>query len=504
MNLLDYIAGLTTGQGWNMGQPFAVFPWQRRFLQGVFGQAFRQGDAALSVARGAGKTTLIAGIGAATLDGPLVSEQAETVIVAPSLGQARITFQHVRRFMGSALDDKSTWRVWDNAQHSLIEHKQAGQVLRCLGAEPKRLHGLAPALIVVDEPAQFATNTAEETYGTLRTAMGKIPGSRMIALGTRPLEGVDHFFNDMISGADYSQVHAAGKDDPLWRKATWAKACPSLRHGMPALLAEIREEAARAKQNPALLATFKALRLNLGTSPVNMNHVIDHETWEQIERATVERAGRYVLGLDLSDGAAMCGAAGYWPRTGALEGLAAFPASPSLAERGLKDGVGKLYVRCAERGELFTTPGQAVDVALLLRRILQAWGRPAAVVADRYRERDLREALEAAGFPMADLILRGQGFKDGSEDIRGFRRACLTGRCFPVESLLLRSAFSEAVTVSDPAGNEKLAKGTQGGRRMRARDDVAAAGILAVAEGLRRVPVAGPGRTRRRRHAIVG
>ena len=33
------------------------------------------------------------------------------------------------------------------------------------------------------------------------------------------------------------------------------------------------------------------------------------------------------------------------------------------------------------------------------------------------------------------------------------------------------------------AGNEKLAKGSQGGRRQRARDDAAAACVLAVAEG---------------------
>ena len=40
--------------------------------------------------------------------------------------------------------------------------------------------------------------------------------------------------------------------------------------------------------------------------------------------------------------------------------------------------------------------------------------------------------------------------------------------------------------VADPAGNEKLAKGVEGGRRRRARDDAAAAAILAVAEGVRR------------------
>ena len=77
------------------------------------------------------------------------------------------------------------------------------------------------------------------------------------------------------------------------------------------------------------------------------------------------------------------------------------------------------------------------------------------------------------------------GFKDGAEDVRAFRKGCADGRVTPVPSMLLRSAMSEARTVSDPAGNAKLCKGSQGGRRVRARDDAAAAAILAVAAGAR-------------------
>ena len=73
------------------------------------------------------------------------------------------------------------------------------------------------------------------------------------------------------------------------------------------------------------------------------------------------------------------------------------------------------------------------------------------------------------------------GYRDGAaEDVRGFRRACADGRVAPVPLLLLRSAMAEARTVSDPTGNAKLSKGSQGGRRLRARDDAAAAAILAV------------------------
>ena len=82
--------------------------------------------------------------------------------------------------------------------------------------------------------------------------------------------------------------------------------------------------------------------------------------------------------------------------------------------------------------------------------------------------------------------MRGQGFKDGAADVRLFVKAVLDGLVTPEASLLLRAAMAEAVTVGDASGNHKLSKGSEGGRRTRARDDSAAACILAVAEGSRR------------------
>ena len=113
------------------------------------------------------------------------------------------------------------------------------------------------------------------------------------------------------------------------------------------------------------------------------------------------------------------------------------------------------------------------------------FGSPSRVVADRWREAELRDALEASGIPACGLEVRGMGFKDGAEDLRAFRRACETRKVTPVRSLLLRSALAEARAVSDPAGNSKLAKNAEGGRRLRAKDDALAAAILGVAAGTR-------------------
>ena len=489
-NIEQYLAGLTVSQGYRVGMPFELFPWQKKFLNGVF--RHDDGDALLSVGRGAGKTTLIAGIGTAAIDddGPLLKLRGDTVIVGPSLDQSKISFGHILAFLGEKLYDRKRYRVLNTRHTAMIESKKTGATLQCRSCLPERLHGIAPSLLILDEPAQFPRNIAQESYQVLQTSRGKIEGSRLIALGTRPVASADHFFNDLMTEARYSQVHCAEKDDDPFARRTWNKACPSLKNGgMPALLKVIKEEAKRARHNPSVLSAFRALRLNMGLRPVNVSHVVSPEDWKQAE-GIAEPTGQYVLGLDLSDGHAMCGAAAYWIDSGKLEGLAAFPSVPSLAERGLADGVGDLYLCCHDRNELILTPGRAVSVGHLLNESLKRWGIPCAIVADRYRSRDLRQALDEVHFPQASLIHRGQGYKDGAEDVRLFRRAIFENKVIPSESLLLRAAFSEAVTVSDPAGNAKLAKSGEGSKRGRAKDDSAAAAILAVAEGMRRKGVA--------------
>ena len=103
--LIDYLEGLTITQGRLAGQPFPLFPWERRFVKG----AFRSGvsEAALSVARGNGKTTLVAGLGAAAVDGPLAVPRAETLLVASSFEQGRISFEHIL-----ASFENDTGRSW--------------------------------------------------------------------------------------------------------------------------------------------------------------------------------------------------------------------------------------------------------------------------------------------------------------------------------------------------------------------------------------------------------
>ena len=486
MNALEaYLRTLLVTQGRHAGEPFDVLPWQKRFLRGAFGPGVK--DAALAVARGNGKSTLVAGVACSFLDGPLVQPRGEIVAVASAFSQARIIFEHALEFMRPAMErNPRRWRIQDSANQASIEDRNTGARLRCIGSDPRRAHGLAPVLILADEPAQWPPATRDSMRAALVTARGKHPRSRLVALGTRPAND-DHWFARLLAGgAGYAQTHAAAVDDPPFQRKTWRKANPSL-PAMPDLSETIEDEAKRARADGSLLPAFRALRLNLGVSDIETRVLLDAATWARIEVDELpERAGPYAMGCDLGDGWAMSALSAYWPATGRLEALAAFPEQPSLSERGLEDGVGRLYLDMAGRNELMVTRGRAVSVEALLSEGLSRWGRPAVVAADRYRESDLRQALDRAHFPAAYYVARGAGFKDGSEDVRAFRRAVLEGRVVAGKSLLLRSALREARTVADPSGNEKLAKSSEGGRRKRARDDAAAAAILAVAEGSRR------------------
>ena len=495
--LIEHLEGLTITQGRRAGEPLAVLPWQRRFCTGAFAPGVQ--SAGLSVARGNGKSTLLAGVACAALDGPLAVPRGEVLIVAASYQQGRVCFDHIRSFMADRLADKRQWRVQDTMQVASITHRQTGASVRVLGSDPRRAHGLAPVLVLCDEPAQWPESTGERMVAALRTAAGKQPSCRFVALGTRPAEPT-HWFEKMLTGgADFAMSFAAAPGDPPYRKRTWAKANPSMAH-MPDLEAAIRAEAASAKVDPGLGAQFAALRLNLGTSDTERPLLLEAGLWRTIE-GEADRAGPCTWGLDLGTSAAMAAVSAYWPDTGRLETMAAFPCDPSLAERGIRDGVGGAYVDMHRRGELLQTGGRAVDIAELIAGALERFGPPVRLAADRWREAELRDVLDRARVPVASLETRGQGYRDGGEDVRAFRRACAEGKVTPVVSLLMRMALAEARVMIDPAGASKLAKNSEAGRRVRARDDAAASAILAVATGSRMASRPTP---RRRHFGLAG
>ena len=475
--LRRYLQSLHVPSGPLAGTNLRVFPWQNRLLRLMDSE----GDVPLSVARGCGKSCFTAGIAAAHVD-PLSGLQvpgADVVITAAAHRQARICFGDALNFLREKHDlaDKSVWRVNDSAQHSEIRHLPSGSRLVAIGSDPRRAHGLRPILMLWDEPAQAEPSKRDRMQSALLTSKGKVAGSRIIWLGTRSADP-DHFFESELRGPRAILYWAPPEMDP-YRAPAWHSANPSLKW-MPELRKAIAAEAREAREDPAKQPRFEALRLNRGVSDAPEERLIPAGTWESIE-GTVTRSGPLVLGVDLGTNEAMSAVAAYWPETGALAALAAFPEIPSLRKRGVKDGVGDRYLRMHRREELIVAGRRVSDISILMTSAVTRYGTPELIVCDAWRLAQLKEVLEQIGFPLTSIVTRRMGPKDGGADIRRFRRTCLSGHVRPETSLLLRSAISEARARLDIAGNMMLDKS-----RHRAKDDAAAAAILAVAEGDRR------------------
>ena len=442
------------------------------------------------MARGNGKSTFTAAIATGAILAGIVPNRAEVVIAAAGFRQAKIIFDHIAAFLAPVIAaDRKQWRIYDSAAQAWIKHRPTGVVIHAIGGRPQTAHGRAPWLTLCDEPAQWKHGDGTKLYNALKTASGKIPGARLLALGTKP-DKEEHFFSQILKAETsdtYAQIHTADPKAALTDRKQWRKANPSF-NKLPSLRAAIAANAQGALIDPVAAAAFKAYRLNLGTAELNAQELIDGTVWRRItrERKAADRSGAVVWGVDVGTTAAMSAVAAYWPETGRLEVLAAFPTQPALSVRGERDGVGDLYERMAARGELITCGGQHVNLAALMACALNQFGAPAVIAADRWRWGELADSLNAANVPTAEMESRGQGFRDGGEDVRAFRKAVLIGQVKPLPSLLLTAAIAEARVVSDPAGNAKLAKSSEGERRARHRDDAAAAAILAVAAGMRK------------------
>ena len=465
-------------------------PFQRRFLKGALAPGID--IAALSIPRGNGKSWLAAYVlqRCLTPGDALNVPGAEYILCAASLEQARIVFRFLRGELeiSGVPNKEQPYRWLDSTTKVQITHKLSNTRLRIMASNGKTAMGITGCpLLVADEPGAWEATGGQLMSDAIETALGK-PGSEMkvIYIGTLA-PAKDGWWHARIeggsTGSTYVQV-LKGKPEK-WDQWTEIKRVNPLVEIAPEFRKRLLEERGQARVDSRLKARFLSYRLNVPTADEE-TLVVTAEDWRASEVDELPEAkGPMVLGVDLSGSWAMSAAAAYWPETGRLQGICAFPSDPDLKARGSRDSVADLYLRMADRGELIITEGRNVDVGQLLETAINEFGHPVAVVCDHFRLSFLKDGLEAVGVHPGIVITRRNSWFDGSEDVRGFQKAVKENRVKTPVSLAARAAFSGAMTVSDTSGNVRLATGSQGGRRQRHKDDLAAAIVLAVGTGLR-------------------
>ena len=482
---INFMETLKISEGPKAGQQVVLAPFQKQFVQGAMADGIAM--AILSIGRGNAKTALSAGIALGGLLGIWDRQpRREILVAARTREQGQVAWQFVAGFAASLPLDIQRRLIFRRAPRLEIEYEGDGgkHVLRVLAADGKSALGSAPTMALLDERGHWELSKGDELEAALLSGLGK-RGGRALIISTSAADDT-HPFSAMIDDplpGTYVQEHRPPPGLPADDIASLMIANPGSEYGIGSSLEWLEKSAQRAiARGGSSLTSFRLYNRNERISGENRDLLVTVDEWMACETSELPpREGQVVIGIDLGGSASMTAAAFYWPDSGRLECMGTFPAWPSLLDRGQGDAVGDRYCQMRDRGELTVLGEKTVPVSpWLIEVIRHVEGQQiAAITMDRYKQSELGEALDRAGI-RAPLTWRGQGFRDGGEDCERFRRACFDGKVKARPSLLLRSAFADAVCLRDPANNLKLAKARSNGRI-----DAAAASVLAVAEGAR-------------------
>jgi phage terminase large subunit-like protein len=482
---IKFLRGLTIPEGRMAGKRLRLPKYQQAFVRGALAPENMVG--VLSIGRGNGKTGLAAGLALGSIMGVWDSQpRREVILAARNRDQASIAFSFMRGFLDGLPDEqREKFKIRRGAKLEIEFEDNGGGLARCIAADARSILGGAPILAILDERAAWQPDKGDQLESALLSGLGKRGGKALIISTSAP-DDANTFSRwlDNPPPGTYVQEHRPPPGLPADDLESLLIANPGSREGIGAspewLVAQARRAIARGG---SALSSFRNLNRNERVCDDSRSVLVTTDEWLRCEVETLPpREGECVLGVDLGGSRSMSAWALYWPRSGRIEAGGAFPATPGLRDRGESDGVGSRYVEMQQRGELETVGENIVELGQWLASVARrVEGQSlACIVGDRFRHAEFCEALQKANI-RAPFIPRGQGFRDGSEDIERFRSALFDGRVKSAQSLLLRSAFADAITIIDDAGNHKLTKARSNGRI-----DPACAAILAVGEGMRR------------------
>lgn len=448
-------------------------PFQERFLSSAFAPDVR--TSALSVPRGNGKSSLAGHVlGRCMTPGDEFHEAgAEFLLLAGSIKQAR----HVFHAMRKELPGKE-YRWQDSSMTLGCTHRPSSTKVNVISSNAKTSMGIVGCpLAVADEPGSWEVNAGTLMYDSLVTAQGKPDsGLRVLMIGTLA-PAHRGWWPDLISAGSRPGVHvtALQGDPEKWDQPNEIARCNPLMWQYPESRRVLLKERDEARADTRLKARFLSYRLNVPSGD-ETEMLLTVPDWKRVlARPQPPRDGPYALGVDLGGGRAWSAAVAVW-LNGRVEALAVCPGIPGIEAQEKRDRVpAGTYRRLVERGALRPAEGLRVPLpATLADWAAETWGKPALLVCDFFRESELRDACPSSW----RIEPRRTLWSNSSEDIRGLRKLALDGslQCFGPSADLLTASLSAAMCENDTSGNTRLIKR---GSNNQARDDVAAALVLA-------------------------
>jgi phage terminase large subunit-like protein len=445
--------------------------------------------AVLSIARKNGKTALIAALVLAHLVGPEAIENNEIYSAANDQKQAAQVYKVCAQMVRADPELGAILKCVDSTK--TIACYGNGSMYQAVSAEAGTKHGMNPSVVIYDELAQAKNR---DLYDVLDTSMGARAEPLFLTISTQsndPQHILSQLIDDGLRADDPTTVvhlYAVPDDCPdIFDEQFWPLANPAL--GDFRSLDDMRAMAARAKRMPSFEAPFCNLYLNQRVDA--QSPLIPRSEWMacQVDN-TLEHGEDIYLGLDLSGTTDLSALVGISAERGDRAKAWFWKPKDLIAQHSDRDRAP--YGEWVKQGHIEATPGRSIDYGFVAERLAEIATdyKVRGLAFDRWRIELLLREFGAIGLdayiegkdkprPGAlRLVPWGQGFKDMSPAIDALEVSVLERTFAHDGNPVLTMCFSNAVVISDPAGNRKLDKS-----KTRFRIDGAVA--CAMAKGLK-------------------
>lgn len=461
------------------GVPFDPEPWQKFIIGSLFGWVDQEGNRRFRVAfvetsKGSGKSPLAAGVGMYGLvaDG---EPRAEIYAAATKKDQAMVLFRDAVAM--ADLSPELSWRLTKSGTGSGVwnlAYLDAGSFFRPISADDGQ-SGPRPHMALLDEIHEHKSANVVEMVraGTKGRRQALI---FMITNSGHNKNTVCWHYHDYAAKVCAGQIEDDSffgyvcaldeGDEPFENEDCWIKTNPSL--GVTIQKKYLREQVTQAKGMPSKESIVR--RLNFSQWVGAESPWISSDVWfagqDQYDFDSL-RGRRCYGGLDLSSTTDLTSLVLLFEPTESDEFWRLLPFF-WLPEEGLKkkselDGVD--YLTWVKNNHLETTPGKAVNKIFVIHRLAEITEAFEVVQIgyDRWRIEDFKQQLDNEGveLPMESF---GQGYKDMAPAVDEFETMLIDGKVKHNGNPCLTWNAANAVIVSDPAGNRKLAKDKSTGR----------------------------------------
>jgi phage terminase large subunit-like protein len=463
--------------GDDSGRSFELHPWQLWIVANLWGWRWvedgrrRTKIAIVQVARGNGKTTLMAGL---ALWDFLNGDGRRVHVIANNEEQAAICLDTARTMIRRQDRDEIDV-LWDR-----IEDKKADSQMTGLPALERSLDGLNPSMWIADEAAEFkgrfltklltTGSKRKESLGVIISTPGSNPENiygELVANAEAVLQGETE--DDSVFAALYGIDPSDTPDD----EAAWPKANPGMAYGQPDRTA-VRRSWNTMKRSPMGRSEF--IRYHCARMDENTGGWLDMQLWPGGASPEWDKlTGRPAyVGLDLSkslDMTALVVAVPLDDGSVALRGHYWWP-SEDIAKRELDY---RMPVRtwAAER-RITLTPGREIDyesVRAQLNRLRDEFDLR-VVGYDAWGSKYLVEQCEADGIPMTAYRMGIATFGPGCQL---WQNLWAGGKLKIGDDPIMRRACAEAMAQQDRNGNVRPVKA-----RTNCIIDPLVAGIIAI------------------------